>query len=149
MAAYIDLNGVRAGMVEDPKEYRWCGYGEALGGGCQARKGLAEVTASFGRGSDWRVVSRPLQEGISKKKVQKVLAQQGELSQHELLRCRVRYFTDGVVLGSRGFVNEVFEEFRGKAFATTRKEGALAMRGGGGGDLCTARDLRREPIEVL
>ncbi len=24
MAAYIDLNPVRAGMVEDPAEYRWC-----------------------------------------------------------------------------------------------------------------------------
>ena len=33
MAAYIDLNPVRAGLVEDPKDYRWCGYGEALGGG--------------------------------------------------------------------------------------------------------------------
>ena len=25
MAAYIDLNAVRAGIVGDPKEYRWCG----------------------------------------------------------------------------------------------------------------------------
>jgi len=32
MAAYIDLNPVRAGLVEDPKDYRWCGYTEALGG---------------------------------------------------------------------------------------------------------------------
>ena len=33
MAAYIDLNPVRAGMVTDPKDYRWCGYGEAVAGG--------------------------------------------------------------------------------------------------------------------
>jgi len=33
MAAYIDLNPVRAGIVEDPAEYRWCGYGEAVAGG--------------------------------------------------------------------------------------------------------------------
>ena len=26
MAAYIDLNPVRAGLVEDPKDYRFCGY---------------------------------------------------------------------------------------------------------------------------
>ncbi len=25
VAAYIDLNSVRAGMVDDPKDYRWCG----------------------------------------------------------------------------------------------------------------------------
>ena len=30
MAAYIDLNPVRAGMVERPEDYRWCSYGEAM-----------------------------------------------------------------------------------------------------------------------
>ena len=30
MAAYIDLNPVRAGIVEDPKDYRFCGYAEAV-----------------------------------------------------------------------------------------------------------------------
>ena len=33
MAAYIDLNPVRAGMVSDPKDYRWCSYAEAVAGG--------------------------------------------------------------------------------------------------------------------
>ncbi|MFT5188909.1 MAG: hypothetical protein ACI9DF_001628 [Verrucomicrobiales bacterium] len=32
MAAYIDLNPVRAGLVNDPKDYRWSGYGEAVAG---------------------------------------------------------------------------------------------------------------------
>ncbi|MEP2775665.1 MAG: hypothetical protein ABJZ54_12595 [Luteolibacter sp.] len=36
MAAYIDLNPVRTGMVEDPAEYRWSSYGEAVGGGGKA-----------------------------------------------------------------------------------------------------------------
>ncbi len=26
VAAYIDLNPVRAGMVKDPKDYRWCHF---------------------------------------------------------------------------------------------------------------------------
>jgi len=43
MAAYIDLNPVRAGIVEDPKDYRWCGYAEAVGGSRQARRGLCLV----------------------------------------------------------------------------------------------------------
>jgi hypothetical protein len=30
MAAYIDLSPVRAGLVDDPADYRWCGYGEAM-----------------------------------------------------------------------------------------------------------------------
>jgi putative transposase len=43
MATYIDLNPVRAGLVEDPKDYRWCGYAEAVGGSKQARRGLCQV----------------------------------------------------------------------------------------------------------
>ena len=42
-AAYIDLNPVRAGMVKDPKDYRWCSYGEACAGGEHAQQGLLEV----------------------------------------------------------------------------------------------------------
>lgn len=30
VAAYIDLNPVWAGIVEDPKDYRFCGYAEAV-----------------------------------------------------------------------------------------------------------------------
>ncbi len=67
MAAYIDLNPVRAGMVKDPADYRWCSYGEAVGGGAKgngkkAREGL--IRAYFcDRGlcfeaEKWPVVSR-------------------------------------------------------------------------------------------
>jgi putative transposase len=28
VAAYIDLNPVRAGLVDDPKDYRWCVYSD-------------------------------------------------------------------------------------------------------------------------
>ena len=42
-SAYIDLNPVRAGMVTDPKNYRWCSYAEAVAGDTRARKGIAEV----------------------------------------------------------------------------------------------------------
>jgi len=47
MAAYIDLNPVRAGIVEDPAEYRWCGYGEAASGGRLAREGLRLLVFEF------------------------------------------------------------------------------------------------------
>lgn len=46
MSAYIDLNPVRAGMVRDPKDYRWCSYAEAVAGGmlgALARRGIARV----------------------------------------------------------------------------------------------------------
>jgi len=47
MAAYIDLNPVRAGIVKDPADYRWSGYGEAMAGGRLAREGLRLVVFEF------------------------------------------------------------------------------------------------------
>jgi putative transposase len=49
VAAYIDLNAVRAGPVEDPKDYRFCGYAETVGGSQWAQAGLL----SFLGREDW------------------------------------------------------------------------------------------------
>ncbi len=43
VAAYVDLNPVRAGIVENPEDYPWCGYAEACGGGKEARQGLLSI----------------------------------------------------------------------------------------------------------
>lgn len=43
VAAYIDLNPVRAGLVDDPGDYGWSGYGEAMRGGRRARRGVVRV----------------------------------------------------------------------------------------------------------
>jgi len=43
MAVYIDLNPVRAGIVDDPAEYRWCSYAEAVAGSERAQLGLLRV----------------------------------------------------------------------------------------------------------
>ena len=67
IAAYIDLNPVRAGMVEEPADYRWSSYGEAVGGGRKgngkkAREGLVRAVYSdrdvgFDAGQ-WKEASR-------------------------------------------------------------------------------------------
>ncbi|WP_367872489.1 transposase [Luteolibacter sp. Populi] len=43
MAAYIDLNPVRARICEDPAEYPWCGYAEALAGGENSKEASEAV----------------------------------------------------------------------------------------------------------
>ena len=43
LASSIDLNAVRAGIVSDPQNYRFCGYGEAMAGVKIARDGLNRV----------------------------------------------------------------------------------------------------------
>jgi hypothetical protein len=67
-----------------------------------------------------------------------------DLGMAKLLRCRVRYFTDGGVIGSREFVNAAFANAR-ERFGPQRKDGARAMRGAGSGAkgiLWSVRDLR-------
>ena len=46
MATYIDLNPVRAGIVDDPGKYRWCGYAEAMSGKAEAVEGIVQITGT-------------------------------------------------------------------------------------------------------
>jgi len=185
MAAYIDLNPVRAGMVADPADYRWSSYGEAMGGGAKgngkkARAGLVRaIMAHKGYEADARHwagnVSKRyrillLAEGeeklkevvsedgkrevhVTRKGMQKAVVE-AELAQLErsrdvaigkMLRCRVRYFSDGAVLGSREFVDGVFRACRDR-FGGKRKSGARKLRGSAAaaaGTLWSVRDLKK------
>jgi putative transposase len=158
VAAYIDLNPVRAGLVSDPKDYRYCGYAEAVAGGARAQAGLVRVMQSLGGSPDWSEASRQYREllyvlgqqteqraGFSPEQVRQVLESGGRLSLAQVLRCRVRYFSDGVALGSREFVESIFQEHR-SFFGAKRTSGARPMRHADWGGLCTARDLRREAV---
>jgi REP element-mobilizing transposase RayT len=168
VAAYIDLNAVRAGLTTDPKDYRYGGYGAAVGGETQARVGLQRLLERITGGSlTWSEAQRlyrqqlygrgeqkglaaeghPLRPGFTREQVRQVLEAGGRLSLPELLRCRVRYFSDGLALGGAAFLQEVFERHRSR-FGPRRRSAARPMRGGDWGDLCTLRDLRVERICV-
>lgn len=165
MAAYIDLNPVRAGLVEDPKDYRWCGYGEAMAGQKQAMAGLASIVTALRRGreegdepglatyrrhlfleGDERRESvgsegRLVRGALRAREVEKVLSERGKLPLSEYLRCRVRYFCDGAVFGGREYVEEIFRSCRDQ-FGSGRKTGARQMRGLADRELFTVRDFR-------
>lgn len=166
VAAYIDLNAVRAGIVEDPKDYRFCGYGEAMGGSKRARDGLNFVMDCFAGRQSWQKTAswyrtclfskgetrtdgdgRPVRKGFDPKHVEEVLNSGGRLPQHEILRCRVRYFTDGLVLGSEKFVEGVFSRYRDQ-FGVKRTSGARPMKYGQWDGLCTMRDLRKAVVVI-
>jgi hypothetical protein len=148
---------VRAGLVKDPKDYRWCGYAEAVAGREAARRGLA----SFHRSTEWAQVGREYREmllvssgtaGRSGKVVlepeaiRRELKREGVLTLGQVLRLRVRYFTDGVVLGSRNYVNGVFAEYRDR-FGPRRQTGARPLRGLGAlGNLTSMRDLQVDVV---
>ena len=179
VAAYIDLNPVRAGMVSDPAEYRWSSYGEAVGGGPKgngkkARAGLVRACMSHhGAGFEaerWKDVSRIYRRAmglaLGRANGRAEVAGKGgvpqrmnmaealeakdngtllpDLGMAAMLRRRIRYFTDGAVIGSKGFVNEAFAGARGR-FGPKRKDGARKLKGpasAAAGTLWSARDLR-------
>ena len=159
VAAYIDLNPVRAGLVKDPKDYRWSGYGEAVAGKMPARAGLTRLMAMEGAAKNWgeaapvyrRLIFATGVEteschGISREQVAEALAKGGELTMFDLLHCKVRYLTDGVAIGSRAFLDEVFAGNR-SLFGKRRSNGPRSMKGGAAwAGLMTLRALRREPI---
>jgi putative transposase len=167
MAAYIDLNPVRAGLVADPKDYRWSGYGEAVAGRQTSRLGYQTVMGAVqGPGLDliaslaaYRVwlygqgavegVNGPgeptVRPGIGLEQVQAVLAAKGKLRLEEYVRCRVRYFVDGVVIGSRAFVDGVFEANRTR-FGARRKDGARRLARLADNSLFSLRDLKLNPL---
>jgi hypothetical protein len=67
-----------------------------------------------------------------------------EATTADMLRLRVRYFTDGAVIGSKEFVNEAFQAAR-ERFSSKRQDGARRMRGAGHAardKLWSMRDLR-------
>jgi len=62
-----------------------------------------------------------------------------------VLRCRVRYFTDGAVIGSRSFVDEAFAAGRWR-FGPRRRSGARTLKGGAAPmaqSLWSLRDLKK------
>jgi REP element-mobilizing transposase RayT len=154
IANYIDLNPVRAKMVDDPKDYRWCGCAEATVGKTQARDGLRHLLElKEGRAPTRSAVvaryrSYLYLEGhyrFSPDAVREVMARNGSLSPHELVRCHVRYFNDGLVIGSRKFVNEFFDSRR-SYFGKKRRDGARRLCGGEWEGICAVRDLQKEPV---
>lgn len=158
MAAYIDLNPVRASIVGDPRNYRFCGYAEAVAGGAEAREGLSLLLRMHNQEASWRMISaryRTLlfstgeqgdtKQGIDPEKVRKTLNDNGALKFHELLHCHIRYFNDGVALGSRLFIEEVFERNR-SFFGARRKNGAREMQGGDWQGLYSMRNFPHNPV---
>ena len=68
-----------------------------------------------------------------------------DLGTAKMLRCRIRYFTDGAVIGSKEFVNEAFASARDR-FGPKRKDGVRKLKGDGAaasGTLWSLRDLRK------
>ncbi|MFT4546633.1 MAG: putative transposase [Verrucomicrobiales bacterium] len=126
VAAYIDLNPARAGIVDDPKNYRWGSYAAAVAGDKTARLGIG-VCFGAAKKATWRSVGAGYRKllfgagaeeiggvtadgktrsrrGFTQKEIEAVWKAGGKLTLAQVLRCRVTYFTEGIALGGQQFL---------------------------------------------
>jgi len=114
--AYIDLNPVRAGLVNRPEDYRWC----SLGYHAQTRNkgrflsldfGLREFGIKSGK-ERLRNFRRFVYEKGGLEGVEKERRRDFELGKVDRFLLRTRYFTDSGVIGSKAYVNSLYLEFK-------------------------------------
>src|ERR1700745_3959510 len=160
VAAYLELNPVRAGLCTDPKDYRYCGYAEALAkGSVLTRQGISTILGQpetiswkelsrqyrkylFVKGS-YRSANKPAAFDLAT--AQRVVEEQnGELPLPQRLLCRIRYFTDGVILGSQGFVESHFGRLKEK-LGYRRHKAATRLTALGSPDLWDSAISGSEP----
>jgi len=144
-------------LCADPKEYRYCGYAEALAKGSAAAQerlrtilGLPETTCWEELLTEYRkhlflrgaLATNQHGPAFDLAKAQEVVEQEkGELSLQEQLRCKIRYFSDGVILGSRAFVESHRQRLKEK-LGYKRKSGPTALKILGPAALWVFRNLR-------
>lgn len=111
VSAYIDLNPVRAGLVESPEQYRWCSYSEALGGSRIGRAGILAVCGEV----DWDRALSEYRLLVSPSRVIEPRSHPSEISGNATgnaasralrvaLRRRWAALTNGVIIGSGSFI---------------------------------------------
>jgi putative transposase len=126
LLAYIDLNPIRAGIVEKPEDYRWSGLGHLIQTGnrddlISLDLGLpewnddkpAEVIRCYRRfvyetGAMDTGKGKAMDESVIKREKAKDFS----LTRAELFIRRCRYFTDSGIIGSREFVADAFRNVR-------------------------------------
>ena len=160
-AAYIDLNYPAFGRLSLVARAGQADYAAAVAGCVTSRKGLARAWGRqrwtsvvareyrvllFGRGeripggetADGRRVKA--RAGFSREQIEAEIKKGGTVPMWKVLLRRLRYFTDGAVLGSKAFVDSFFERERSR-FGPKRTSGARKLRGGALGSVTSLRDL--------
>ena len=137
--AYIDLNPLRAGLVDRPEEYRW----NSLGYHLQTSNRDHFLSTDFGL-KEFNVKSKKERirryrryvyeagavdhpgkmqgKVIGAKVVAKERKQNFEISRVSRFRYRTRYFTDSGIIGSKAFVAANYQRFKQHFFSKHDKK---------------------------
>lgn len=118
LLAYIDLNAVRAGLVQKPEDYRWCSLGYHIQAGNKGRfLSLDFGLVEFGEKSA-RARLRLYREFVYRKGriggsgTDLKASAAADLKGIDRFRYRTRYFSDSGIIGSKTFVKRWHQVFR-------------------------------------
>ena len=137
VARYIDCNAVRAGIVEHPEDYKWCGYAQAHAGREAAQKALAAIFRDC-PGIAWAETEE--RYGWLLRAVSDTPA--GGNPELDVV------FRRALALGSRGFILETYARFREVFNAVRRPSKPFETDIGGrdGSTVCASHRPRRMAV---
>lgn len=111
VSAYIDLNPVRAGMVEEPEEYRWSGMGMRVRSPGRARRLLTKLWRRDVQDAEWYrgfVYETGTIEVSGKGHIDpEVLERCRRLGVAGRLKYRCRNISEGIAIGTAGFIRSI------------------------------------------
>lgn len=120
VAAYIDYNAPKAGLVVNAADWRWCSFARAVKGGRYAERCRAAYERMYGCGWDEArsriesVFAEKLPDGVRIVDGRLVFDRRGEdeppirLRASQAIKARIRAFSSGAVIGrTRGFFDDV------------------------------------------
>lgn len=135
-SAYIDLNPARAGIVNQPEKYRWSSMGLRVRNPRRAEKLLKpislpekekssefesiikekEITFIWYREFVYRTggIDVERKASISGEIVEDVLSYHGRLGIGDILRYRVRNFSEGIAIGTHSFIADIQRRYNRK-----------------------------------
>jgi REP element-mobilizing transposase RayT len=114
--AYIDLNPVRAGIVKKPENYRWC----SLGYHVQRKNEDDFLSLDFGLAvfgvkdnrERLKYYRRFVYEKGSLRGQKREEQKDFEIGAVDRFKYRTRYFTDSGVIGTKAFVERIYQQFK-------------------------------------
>lgn len=143
--AYIDLNPIRAGLVDRPEAYRWSSIGYHI----QTNNRDDFLSLDFGLqqfvkcGDDKRLSyyrgflyeTGAMDKGKGKQIDEKIVAKERKkafvVTRSMRFRCRTRYFTDSGIIGTKAFVSDTYQRFK-KIYPAKKEKIPKAVAGLGG-----------------
>jgi len=132
--AYIDLNPVRAGIVERPEDYRWSSIGYHVQANNKGNflsldfglKGYAvyNETKRFEMYREFLYEAGALESkkgaSISNEIIESERQKEYKISKVDRFKYRTRYFVDSGIIGSKKYVSENYQKF--KDYFQTKKD---------------------------